>query len=115
MNQYEKNQKLLKEEIQKKNSFQPYFSNYSSYHVMNDHDSFPYPKFYRGRADSNEPIVYERVAGWTPRKIPQPLPPITTTKPNYCFQAPCSTVYPCYATESNSYYYLNKACINEKR
>ena len=108
-------QQIIQEEIRKKNSYQPYFTNYAIYSVMNDHDIFPYDKFFRGDAKSTNPVVYERTAGWTPKKekVNQPLIPVE--KPNHCFQGPCSIIYPCYATESNNYYFLNKACINEKR
>ena len=110
-----KNVRLIQEEIKKKNSYQPYYTDYTIYSVMNDHDSFPYDKFFRGDAQSSKPKVYERTAGWAPKKPREVQPIIPSEKPQHCFQGPCSVIYPCYASESNNYYFLNKACVNEKR
>ena len=113
--QDEKNIKMIQAEINKKNSSKPYYTDYTIYSVINDHDEFPYNRFFRGDVTSHEPKVYERTAGWVPKKMKNVQPPIKIAKQNNCFQGACSIVYPFYATESNNYYYLNKACINEKR
>jgi hypothetical protein len=68
--------------------------------VLTDYDTFPYPRWYRGDYNSSNPIVAEREAGWRQRadacytvnhQIKEPGP-----YPNHCFEAACSTVYPCY-------------------
>ena len=114
MTDNEKNIKLIQEEIRKKNGTQPYYTDYTIYGIMNDHDTFPYNKFYRGDVTSASPHVYERTAGWTPRKPLTPVAHVSATKPNVCFQSSCSIVYPCYS-EGNNYYMLNKACVDMKR
>ena len=45
---------------------QPYMSSGPTIHT--DMDTFPYPRFYRGKYDSTKAIVFEREAGWEPRK-----------------------------------------------
>ena len=65
--------------------------------VITDMDNFPYRRFFRGVYDESNPVVMEREAGYRPRRdscytklsIPNP------TKPNYCWEYPCSTVRPC--------------------
>ncbi len=88
--------------------------------VLTDFDTFPYPRFYRGVYNSSEPGVIEREAGFRQREDNcyklnlQPMEDDYTTA-NYCFQAPCSTVYPCYPTQPSesgfSLTSLNRECI----
>ena len=107
-----KNIDFLKKQIEQKNSSNPYYVNESIYSVRNEYDEFPYPYWYKGIAKSDTPIVADREAGWIPKRVKtevkrdEPEP-----KADSCFQAPCSTVYPCYA-QDNNYLYLNKACVN---
>lgn len=58
-------------------------------------DHFPYQQYYRGKAFSNDSIVFDRKAGWNPI-CPKPqkdcsVPP----SPVYCWEVPCNTVLPC--------------------
>lgn len=82
--------------ISLKNQDKPYYSTGTC--VITDVDSFPYQRFYRGRYDSEDPIVMDRVAGWRPRcdndyvAVPKK---IEVKYPNHCFQAASTTVYPC--------------------
>ena len=89
--------------------------------MVTDMDNFPYVRFFRGKYDSEYPIVFNREAGW--RVVQQQCyqgalgykePPY----PNFCFEAPCSTVYPCYPDylQKNSDKFaldvqLNKLCV----
>ena len=69
------------------------------YKVQTDINVFPYNRFFRGRPDSSEPIIWEREAGF------QEILPQTFEKSNVffenqpqrdtCFQIPCSTILPC--------------------
>lgn len=65
--------------------------------VITDMDNFPYKRFFRSVYYESEPTVMEREAGYRPRddecyrllSIPMSI------KPNYCWEYPCSTVFPC--------------------
>lgn len=67
--------------------------------MVTDMDHFPYTRYFRGVYDSEYPKVMDREAGWRVRQdgcykgllgFKAPL------YPNFCYEAPCSTVYPCY-------------------
>lgn len=67
--------------------------------VLTDFDHFPYGRFFRGVPTASYPIVMDREAGWRPRedRCYQVVKPITPgVQPEVCFEAACSTVYPCY-------------------
>ena len=62
------NVKNIHEQIQKKKQSNPYFATTKqSKSVITDYDTFPYPRYFRGKAESSSPIVAEREAGWRPR------------------------------------------------
>jgi len=65
--------------------------------LITDYDHFPYTRWFRGVAESDRPIVAERVAGWRPRndKCYKPTTCPEVLKPRLCFQVPCSTQMPC--------------------
>lgn len=73
--------------------------------VVNDIDSFPYKRFYRGRYQSDHPIVFERETGWRVRN--DNCYKIRANElsgyPFHCFQSACSTVYPCYPSYLRKY------------
>ena len=64
---------------------------------MTDIDTFPYPRFYRGVYQLSEPVVMEREAGWRQRHdmCYEPTRVYEVEQPKYCWQVPCSTVFPC--------------------
>lgn len=67
--------------------------------VLTDYDTFPYPRYFRGVASSDVPIVAEREAGYRPRYDSCYKPKKELKKVPYpvnCFQQPCSTISPCY-------------------
>ena len=62
------NYKNIEDQIIRKKSFYPYYATTKeSRSVITDYDVFPYPRYFRGIAQSNQPIVAEREAGWRPR------------------------------------------------
>jgi hypothetical protein len=65
--------------------------------VVTDFDNFPYQRFYRGVYNSSTPTVIERETGWREWNNPCYRELVTPdVKPNtYCWQYPCSTVFPC--------------------
>ena len=110
-NREEKNIDHIKKQIVLKNSSNPYYVNQSIYTVRNEYDEFPYPRWYKGVAESVKPTIADREAGWIPKRIKAPIKQQPQPLPETCFQSACSVIYPCYA-QDNSYLYLNKACVN---
>ena len=88
-------------------------------------DNFPYSRFFRGEFESTRPVVFEREAGWRKKenncyKVQDPIKPVNHNK--LCFEAACSTVYPCYLNYASKYsdreaflVQLNNACITQYR
>ena len=84
---------------QKLNYGRPYYARENTVkNMVTDMDNFPYVRFFRGQYDSEEPKVFDREAGWRIREdlcyrgllgFKEPV------YPNFFFEAPCSTVYPC--------------------
>jgi hypothetical protein len=125
MNNYYYNQSIsnVKKGIQQKLDYStPYYARDNTVKGMvTDMDHFPYTRFFRGNFRSEEPTIFNREAGY--RRIdnscyhgiiayPEPH------YPNFCFQAPCSTVYPCapaYLQRENDKpsldIFLNKLCV----
>ena len=116
----------VRRQIAKKNGSAPYLATKKeASDILTDYDVFPYPRYFRGVPTSSVPIVAEREAGWRPRhddcyKVLQP--PSKINYPNHCYQAACSTVYPCYPEYLTKYadkellnVILNKACISQYR
>jgi len=94
------NKTIIRDEIKKKNSFNPYFPpNHMIFNIRTDVNEFPYRRFFRGKMDDMNPNVWEREAGYSPivssidvsNKVNQSLLLGNST----CFQYPCSTIIPC--------------------
>ena len=112
----------VRNQIKAKNSNLPYFATANLVkNSVTDMDTFPYNRHFRGVYYENEPIVMEREAGWRKRhdRCYQPTYSYTPSYPKHCFQAGCSTVYPCYPEYLRKYsdkdemdIMLNKLCIN---
>lgn len=112
--------------INSKISPKPYYAtSHTVTNIITDMDHFPYTRFYRGVSYFPDPIVFEREAGW--REMEQSC---YRTKcegkgepyPNNCFEAACSTVYPCYPPYFSKFadrdalnVQLNKACTVQYR
>ena len=88
--------------INLKNGHVPYFS--TSKTILNsrvDNDTFPYPRWFKGKYDISDPIVDKRRAGWSPMYNTSPYSlfnNITTCSQtedyDILFQPACSTVFP---------------------
>lgn len=65
--------------------------------TITDMDEFPYKRFYRGEYNKPYPVVFQREAGWRPlhsdcyKQLGSPTP----CKKDFCWQYPCSTIWPC--------------------
>ena len=96
--------------------------------AVTDMDHTPYSRFFRGVAEFSEPVVMEREAGW--RTVNNGCYSAgcegekseKDSYPNHCFEAPCSTVYPCYPKYLHKYrdraaldVQLNRACTMQYR
>ena len=107
----------IKKQISLKQT-QPYFASQTTVaNIITDMDHFPYTRWFRGVSYYPDPIVMEREAGWRPlhndcytvnRPVEQD-PELDT-----CFEAACSTIYPCKTTYSQAYSSKDKMeeCIN---
>jgi hypothetical protein len=123
------NVKNIRQQIARKKESTPYHATVTqSVQVLTDYDTFPYPRYYRGVPDSTVPIIAEREAGWRPRhdtcySVVEPNDvPLYPEYPNNCFQAACSTVFPCYPEYASRYadleamnVFLNNKCIVQYR
>ena len=98
------NVKHIREQIAQKKGYKPFLAtNKDSVGAVTDFDTFPYPRFYRGKALSYEPIVLEREAGWRIRKDWCYFPmgkKISSVNPipGIVFQVPNGTIVPPGAT-----------------
>jgi hypothetical protein len=112
--------------INKKQRSDPFYATESNIaNVITDMDHFPYTRFYRGRYDSTNPIVFEREAGWRPNNNTCYTPNYTIPEqpyPNHCFSGSCSVVFPCYPEYQTKYadkesldIQLNSACVVQYR
>lgn len=121
------NVRNIRSQINSKKNSEPYYSTANeAKEVITDYDTFPYPRYFRGIPEVTTPIVAEREAGWRTRhdscyKFHKPDLPCEII-PNLCFQAPCSTVYPCYPQYLKKYtdkeeldLILNKTCTVQYR
>jgi hypothetical protein len=106
------NYKSVYQNIEKKNSYGKsfYATNKTIGSIITDFDDFAYDRFYRGVYQSNEPVIIEREAGYrqVENNCYRTLPSYKSEYPTHCFEAPCSTTYPCYPE------YLRRASDKEK-
>ena len=122
------NVKNIREQILFKESSIPYMATVrEAKGVSTDYDSFPYNRYFRGKYNSERPIVAEREAGWRVReddcyKLSRPACDVDTSYPDHCFQVPCSTVFPCYPKHRDKYsdreallLAINKSCVPQYR
>jgi len=104
----------IKLEIEKKKQSQPYYPDPQLiFQVKTDINEWPYQRYFRGKKDSDRPVVWEREAGYSPI-----LTSINTKNQvnentlfaNCCFQIPCSTILPC-NPKSQDDLKNNKKCV----
>jgi len=121
----------IRKQIHLNNDTSPFLATLKdSYGVLTDHDVFPYTRYFQGVPEYTSPIVAEREAGFRPvnnhcynLSIPNEFDPENKANyPDHCFQAPCSTVYPCYPELADFYknrkeldLILNKNCVIQYR
>ena len=116
----------IRNQIKLKKGYNPYYSTMNDVEsVITDMDHFPYTRFYRGVYNSSDPVVFEREAGWRPTRDFCYEGGKCVEKgyyPNHCFEAACSTVFPCYPQYLTKYsdrealnVQLNRACIVQYR
>ena len=102
----------------------PYMA--STVNATTDMDTFPYPRFFRGDYNSSNAIIFEREAGFKPRRDDcyQLVSGVKTERyyPNHCFQAAPSVQYPCYpeylrkdADKDEMKYQLFRTHVNQYR
>lgn len=99
MNNTQKNIDAIREQIRYKNNYNlPYYpTRYHTESVLTDQDHFPYKRYFRGVYHQSNPTIFEREAGFMPHHndcykfISEP----DMVKPKYCWQYPCTTVFPC--------------------
>lgn len=116
----------IRNQISQKKQSNPFYATSSdALGAMTDFDTFPYPRWFRGKYELTTPIVAEREAGWRPRRdgcyaisYPQKKLPY----PNHCFASACSVVFPCYpeylqkfSDQKELEVILNKGCTLEYR
>lgn len=81
----------------------PYFAtNESVLGVVTDRDHHPYTRYYRGVYNHDEAIIMEREAGYRQEINPCYKPVkqhVPDPSPDLCFEPPCSTTFPCYASD----------------
>lgn len=120
------NVETVRKMIDRKISSSPYMaSNASIMPVINDMDHHPYDRRYRGVYYYPDPIVMERETGWRKQEdkcYDIVAPPIKVNKPHHCWQAPCSTIFPCYPQYLTKYadddelnVLINNSCITQYR
>ncbi len=120
------NVKNIRNQIEQKKQSEPYYATEKvGSSVLTDYDSFPYERWFRGDYKSSEPIIAEREAGWRSRHdfcYVHPPENVVREKVNFCFEAPCSVVYPCYpnllakfADRNALNVAINNACVTEYR
>jgi len=116
------NEDLIRAQInQKLNYSRPWYASGDlGISVITDHDTFPYPRYFRGNFRSETPQVFEREAGFrktnNPCYTPMQVFP-KTHEPNLCWEGPCSANYPCVPEFSSKFsdiqaykVQLNKMC-----
>ena len=123
-----RNVENIRYQISKKTESFPYYATLeTATSVLTDKDTFPYQRAWRGEPHSTHPIVAEREAGWRPRhdkcyKVQPSVNDMISSYPDHCFEAPCSTVFPCYPKYLEKHsdkeamaLLLNKACTVQYR
>jgi|TARA_B100000674_G_C37637860_1_gene821920 hypothetical protein len=114
------NVNIIRDQIEAKVSYSPFLASQNAVPLtVTDQDTFPYPRHYRGIYQVSEPVVFEREAGWRQRHdscyIPERV--YEPSNPQYCWQVPCSTVFPCRKTYSPEALAVAQAysCVNISR
>jgi hypothetical protein len=108
------NAQIVRQQILHKMAPYPYFPPTPQiFNVQTDVNSQPYHRFFRGRPESNEAIVWEREAGYARIQSQTTMPSTTSVVggEGMCFQIPCSTVLPCRSTTSKPFQANGSYCV----
>ena len=93
------NVNIIRDQIEAKVGPNPFYASQNAVNLnITDMDTFPYPRFFRGIYQLTDPVVMEREAGWRQRHdiCYEPTRIYKPKIPKYCWQVPCSTVFPCH-------------------
>lgn len=112
--------------IKKKNTNNPFYAtNNSVSPVVTDYDHHPYTRWFRGVYYYPDPIIAEREAGWREQEnscYDLVTPVQSEPNPDHCWEAPCSTIFPCrpkylhrYADKELLDVMINNDCIVQYR
>lgn len=103
-------QKQIQDSLQSSSAYFP--PPQEIFNVQTDINIWPYNRHFRGSPSSQEPIIWEREAGFQeilPQKSIQTLLSFQKDPhPSTCFQIPCSTTLPC---QSNLFKPNRKSCV----
>lgn len=113
----------MNREIQNKIQYGlPYYAtNKTVKNFVTDMDDFPYNRFYRGAYYLDSPVIMERQAGYRliQNECYKNKISYKPEYPKHCFEAACSTVYPCYPEYLRKYsdkeqldLFLNRKCVD---
>jgi hypothetical protein len=122
----EKSIDTVRRKILQKTSPYPSFStNRTVINVVTDQDHHPYTRWFRGVSYFPDPIIAEREAGWRPLRdscYDLIIPSKPEEEQALCFEAPCTTTFPCIPEVSQKYAdrkaldtAINKQCIVQYR
>jgi hypothetical protein len=117
------NETSVYNKIQNKISYgKPFYAtNRTVGNIITDFDDFPYDRYYRGVYQLNKPVVLEREAGYrtVQNNCYRFVSSYKSEYPKHCFEAPCSTIYPCYPEYLRKYadkeqldLFLNRKCVD---
>lgn len=95
-----RNSKFLNSMKELKNGDQPFYATkFVAENIKTDMDHFPYTRFFRGQYEFENPIVFDREAGYRPSRdscyIQKCNAGADFIKRKSCWEPACSTVYPC--------------------
>jgi hypothetical protein len=98
-----------------------YANNNTVKNIITDMDDFAYDRFYRGVYQLNKPVIMEREAGYrlVENNCYKILQTYKAEYPRHCFEAPCSTIYPCFpdylrrgSDKEKLDIFLNRNCVD---
>jgi hypothetical protein len=109
------NREIIQNQMRGKIGPCPYFPPIQEiFQVRTDVDEQPYHRFFRGRPDSDRPVIWDREAGYSRIRAQTTTPRRTAevaTTPSTCFQVPCSTVLPCRRSDTTPALSSTDGCV----
>jgi hypothetical protein len=106
----------VRAQINGKLSSEPYFANSNTVKTsVTDMDHHPYTRWFRGVYYYPDPIVMEREAGWRPINntcYNNVAPMVKDPEPNWCYEVPRTTTFPCNPKQNPRYAERNMCVIS---